>query len=81
MTCTKRSVIDNSAQKRLASTKVQTLDKIYFYQGKAKVKQKYRKIEKRNKNKNKTKQNLTDKMIRVLLLFPNMISVARKKQA
>ena len=56
MTCTKRSVIDNSAQKRLASTTVQTLDKIYFYQGKAKVKQKYRKIEKTNKNKNKTKQ-------------------------
>ena len=30
-----------------------------FYQGKAKVKQKYRKIEKTNKNKNKTKQNKT----------------------
>ena len=57
MTRTKRSVIDNSAQNRLASTTVQTLDKIYFYLGKAKVKQKYRKIEKTNKDKNKTKQN------------------------
>ena len=54
MTCTKRSVIDNSAYKRLASPTVQTLDKIYFYQGKAKVKQKYRKI---GKTKIKTKQD------------------------
>ena len=62
MTCTKRNVIDNSAQKRLASTTVQTLDKIYFYQGKAKVKQKYRKIGKTNKNKNKTRQKKTKRI-------------------